>query len=707
MQQPRLLLEGKYEIISKIREGGMGTIYRVRHRLLDEVRVVKIMQPHVVADSDLKRRFIEEAKIAIRLKHPNVCTLHDFAVDEDGTAYLVMEFIDGVNMGDFLKSRGLPPIPLTLEIAHQALLALGYLHRKEVIHRDVAPDNLMLAHDDEGHPIVKLIDLGIAKAANRAMDLTATGVFLGKLKYASPEQYGTLAAGERLDGRSDLYGLGVVLYELLTGLRPFKGESPAELLRAHLFSNPLPFSESDPTGRVPQELRAVVLHALEKRREDRFANAEEFDREIVSLREQLAPDEVTNAMAVLSTIRSTPPSPPDSVTPSAQDRLDRQFGQHTTPSPSPPLSLLSGSSAVDEAAPTIAVGPSGATPGELEPAGGAKPGTRGLPPTAPLPRTPPGAAKKPARRSRRSLAIALGVAAVAALLLWHPWTASPPAPETAPLRPTALPQSPAAAEPTVAAPSPVPTAVPTAEPTAKPTPDVDRAEVANARMAALRARDAADEARAPSLATSGYRRAAALQSEAEGLASRGNHAEAKRVFESSARLFAQSASAARIAAAQPTATAVRVAEAPTAMPRPTAPAVVPTAAPTRVAEVVHPTPAPAVARGNPAEEKRIREAIRKYSLAWSTKDAKLLAEVYPGGVDTFKEAFRVLSSQVVNIEIASIEVDPGGTTAQVVGNEITVATPRAGTEQRSNVDVTFQLQKTGDHWIIVRRNARG
>ncbi len=341
MQQPQLLLEGKYEILSKIREGGMGTIYHVRHRLLDEIRVVKVMQPHVVADLDLKRRFLEEAKTAIRLKHPNICTIYDFAVDENGTAYLVMEFIDGVTLADFLRLHGCPGVPLTLEIAHQALLALGYLHRKGVIHRDVAPDNLMLTHDDEGRRVVKLIDLGIAKTSDRAMDATATGVFLGKLKYASPEQYGTLSPEMKLDGRSDLYGLGVVLYELLTGTRPFLGESPAELLRAHLFLPPISFSESDREGKVPPELRDVIFKSLEKNREDRYATAEEFDREIVGLRERYArPDDLESTLAILSTIRSMQPAAPDAVRPSAQERLDRQFGQLATPSPSaPPLTI--------------------------------------------------------------------------------------------------------------------------------------------------------------------------------------------------------------------------------------------------------------------------------------------------------------------------------------------------------------------------------
>ena len=125
MPQPGTFIEGKYEIVEKIREGGMGSIYKVRHRLLDEIRVVKVMKPTVVADAEMKHRFVEEAKTATRLKHPNICTIHDFAIDEDGTAYLVMEYIDGVNLADLLRSEGRPGLALTLQIAHQALLALG------------------------------------------------------------------------------------------------------------------------------------------------------------------------------------------------------------------------------------------------------------------------------------------------------------------------------------------------------------------------------------------------------------------------------------------------------------------------------------------------------------------------------------------------------------------------------------------------------
>ena len=286
MDQRSTFIEGKYEILGKIREGGMGAIYKVRHRLLDEIRVIKVMKPQVLKDEDLRKRFAEEAKTATRLKHPNICTIHDFSLDPDGTAYLVMEFIDGVTLAELSKSSTPVSVAMTVEIALQALLALGYLHRRNVVHRDIAPDNLMLTSDEDGGPLVKLIDLGIAKALDRPTDLTSTGVFLGKLKYASPEQYGALAPGEKIDGRSDLYCLGLVLYELLTGARPFIGETPAEMIRAHIFQPPKPFEETDPDGRVPPELRAAVLKALEKKREDRFATAEDFHRELVRLKDR-------------------------------------------------------------------------------------------------------------------------------------------------------------------------------------------------------------------------------------------------------------------------------------------------------------------------------------------------------------------------------------------------------------------------------------
>jgi serine/threonine-protein kinase len=328
------LIEGKYDVLAKIREGGMGTIYKVRHRLLEEIRVVKVMKQSIGGDVELKRRFLEEAKTATRLKHPNIATIYDFALGEDGTAYLVMEFIDGVTLGEILKSRGSVGLALSLEIAHQTLLALGYLHRKNVIHRDIAPDNLMLTYDEEGNSQIKMIDLGIAKVLDRRVEMTSTGVFLGKVRYASPEQYGSLLPGEIIDGRSDLYSLGLVLYELLTGHRPFVGDSPLELLRAHVFLDPASFSVTDPAGLVPEGIRAAVLKALQKRREDRFGTAADFDREILALRSRFTrPFDIDPAQAIISLVRDSPVDVTDLVTPSAQDRLNQQFSSGPTPVP--------------------------------------------------------------------------------------------------------------------------------------------------------------------------------------------------------------------------------------------------------------------------------------------------------------------------------------------------------------------------------------
>jgi hypothetical protein len=182
-----------------------------------------------------------------------------------------------------LRGYGPPPLSLTIEIAHQALRALSYLHRFKILHRDISPDNLMLTRDVDGHPLVKLIDLGIAKAlAEQPGEHTATGLFLGKPRYGSPEGFN----GEALDERSDLYSFSVVLYELLTGCCPIAGTETSALMAGHLFLPPRAFSQMDPGGRVPEDLRALVLQALAKRPDDRVESAEEFLRRMTEIQQR-------------------------------------------------------------------------------------------------------------------------------------------------------------------------------------------------------------------------------------------------------------------------------------------------------------------------------------------------------------------------------------------------------------------------------------
>jgi len=265
-------IEATYEVLSKMGEGGMGAVYKVRHRFFDEIRVIKVMQGHLEAVEELNERFLSEAKRGKQLRHPNLAEVIDFSVAADGTSYMVMEYIEGVNLREVLARNGGPlDYRFVVPIAEQALDALAFLHSRKFVHRDISPDNLMLTDAGGPEPRVKLIDLGIAKSLESTRHLTMAGKFIGKVRYASPEQF----SGE-VDARSDLYALGVVLYELLTGAKPITGEDYLSIIAGHVSRPPRTFTETDPKGLVPSQIRQAVMKALEKRPADRFQSAEAF-----------------------------------------------------------------------------------------------------------------------------------------------------------------------------------------------------------------------------------------------------------------------------------------------------------------------------------------------------------------------------------------------------------------------------------------------
>src|SRR5207253_4717611 len=288
------LLDSKYQILDRLGVGGMGEIFKVRHIHLNELRVIKIMRPNVAADDQGMQRFLQEARTSTMIKDKNLAMLYDFAQLEDGSYYMVWEFIDGTNIQKWIfQNRPMPP-RLTVEISVQALHGLDHLHSMGLIHRDISPENIMLSQDHHGKLLVKVIDFGIAKSlaeGESGQGLTQTGMFLGKLKYASPEQAGFLKEGEHLDPRSDLYSFGIVMYEMLAGRAPFQATNPHGYILKHVTEKPVPIAELNPDVKVPPQLEAIVMKSLEKSRDARFATAADFAADLETIRSGVAPDQ--------------------------------------------------------------------------------------------------------------------------------------------------------------------------------------------------------------------------------------------------------------------------------------------------------------------------------------------------------------------------------------------------------------------------------
>ena len=279
-------IDGKYQILARLGVGGMGEVFKVLHLHLNAIRVIKLMRSSIVNEAGAHDRFLREARLATRIQHPNVATLFDFSTLEDGSLYMVWEYIEGINLHELLESRGPLSPKYAASLAVQTLNGLEAIHRAGIVHRDISPENLMILHSEEGDERVKIIDLGIAKQwADDADRNTKTGMFVGKWKYCSPEHLGMLPEGQRIDSRADLYSFGIVLYEMLTGVPPFQADTPHSYLVMHASERPRALREVNPTVTASPELEAIIFRALEKDRNNRFANAREFARAI----DQIAP----------------------------------------------------------------------------------------------------------------------------------------------------------------------------------------------------------------------------------------------------------------------------------------------------------------------------------------------------------------------------------------------------------------------------------
>jgi beta-lactam-binding protein with PASTA domain/predicted Ser/Thr protein kinase len=261
------LFDGRYTVVRKLGAGGMANVYLAEDQELGRRVAIKILNDRHANDDQFVERFRREAKNAAALSHPNIVSIYDRG-EAEGTYYIAMEFIDGRSLKELIVSRGPAPLTVSVEYARQILSALRFAHRHGIVHRDIKPHNALV--DAEGR--VKVTDFGIARAGTSQM--TEAGSIVGTAQYLSPEQ----ARGTNVDPRSDLYSLGIVLYELLTGTVPFNGDTPVEIAMKHLSTLPEPPSAK--RSDIPRDLDLIVMRALAKDPDDRYQSAEEMDADL-------------------------------------------------------------------------------------------------------------------------------------------------------------------------------------------------------------------------------------------------------------------------------------------------------------------------------------------------------------------------------------------------------------------------------------------
>jgi serine/threonine-protein kinase len=275
---PGTLVRGRYRILDKIGEGGMGAVYKAKHTGFDELRAIKVLNPELTFDEKIRERFKQEAYITRKLQHPNAVRVDDIDEAEDGCPFIVMEFIEGKDLKRVMEEQGPLPAARVCAIAKQVAAALDEAHRLGMVHRDIKPENIVLVQSNDKET-AKVLDFGIARVKEdgkreeaKGMELTGGGFVVGTPMYISPEQ----AQGKRgddLDGRSDLYSLGIVMYQMLTGEVPFKSDTAIDLLIAQIQRPPNPIRLVRPDLKIPEPLANLVMRMLQKKRELRPPSA--------------------------------------------------------------------------------------------------------------------------------------------------------------------------------------------------------------------------------------------------------------------------------------------------------------------------------------------------------------------------------------------------------------------------------------------------
>lgn len=285
------VLGERYELLDPIGRGGMATIYRGRDTRMDRTVAIKVLREVYSTDPKFVTRFQREAKAASALQHPNIVQVYDYG-QTDGNYFIVMELVEGTDLRRYLRSRGVLDIDRAIIIAHDVALGLGAAHRRSIVHRDVKPQNILVGKGGS----IKLTDFGIASVYKdiNAERLTTTGMTLGTVQYYAPEQ----AQGEIVSPAADVYALGIVMYEMLTGRTPFDGDTPVAVAMQHIQDPPVPPAELNPG--IPQTVENIILRCLEKIPEMRFRDGSQLARALESLSEADPSELGTNQFLVQS-----------------------------------------------------------------------------------------------------------------------------------------------------------------------------------------------------------------------------------------------------------------------------------------------------------------------------------------------------------------------------------------------------------------------
>ncbi|NLK43425.1 MAG: Stk1 family PASTA domain-containing Ser/Thr kinase [Tissierellia bacterium] len=270
------VLGGRYEIVEQIGGGGMALVYKAKCRLLDRFVAIKILREEFVNDEEFVRKFRGESQAAARLSHPNIVNIYDVGFEEDGNNkiyYIVMEYIKGKTLKDIIKEKGKLSIDLAIDFSYQIAEALQHAHSNRIFHRDIKPHNIMITDDNR----VKVTDFGIARAATSST-VTTTSNVLGSVHYFSPEQ----ARGGYTDDKSDIYSLGIVMYEMVTGVLPYQGGSPITVALKHVQEDIVPPRDID--GSIPVGFEKIILKSVQKKQADRYSNIGDLIKDLKKIK---------------------------------------------------------------------------------------------------------------------------------------------------------------------------------------------------------------------------------------------------------------------------------------------------------------------------------------------------------------------------------------------------------------------------------------